>query len=227
MGALPFGGMNTAPLPSALTRSMSPRRLALLSGGFLLAGAAVLAGCGTSPSPQAGGSPVPMPSWERISCSVAPTGTVAGSLGLAPDALDAPQETHNDPVTVCTFLQKSRASAVVVRLQSGVDATIFAGSKSGVTTGGQQATDISGLGDAAYSSTSTSGGTTMNTVAAWKGTVSITVTSTASVDKEKALVRQLLANLPAGASSGASGPASGGGAATAPGPATGSARPSR
>ncbi len=160
-----------------------------------------LAGCSSLAEPANSTSPTTaaaMPSWPRVSCSVASPNVVGAALNIP---VDAPTEVHNDPVTVCTYVQKSKANAVVVRFQTAVDASIFASSKSGVIGGSKPPQDIPNFADGAYSSSVTSQGVTTNTLAAWKGTIAITVTSTASVDQEKALVQQLFGVVGAGGAS--------------------------
>jgi hypothetical protein len=65
--------------------------------------------------------------------------------------------------------------------------------KIGYGAGGRKVTDISGLGDQAFSSVLTSAaGNDTSTVAARKGTFLILMTSRASLDKEKAFMAKLL-----------------------------------
>jgi hypothetical protein len=146
-----------------------------------------LAACSSS---KTSASPTPSPTqWPRMSCSQAPTSTVGAALGVD---LNPPQELHQDPVTVCTYVLKSKANAVVLRFQTGSDAKTFASGRSGYVGG---TTDVPGFQDEAFSSVQASGSSTVNTVAARKGSVAIVVTSTASIAQEKALEQQLFATL--------------------------------
>ncbi len=156
-----------------------------------LASAAIsLAGCGTvansSAAPNAG-SHTP---WPRVSCAeTAPASVVGPALGLS---VADPQESHQDPVTVCTYLIKSKNDAVVLRFQTGANQDVFASGKSGYASG---TTDVAGFQDGAYSSVAKANNVTTNTLAALKGTVEIVVTSTATLDQEKALETQLFASV--------------------------------
>jgi hypothetical protein len=156
----------------------------------LAAAAVTLAACSSAPKSDAAAAPS-HPAWPRVNCaSKAPTSMVGGTLGMQ---LSDPQEVHQDPVTVCTYLLKSKTNAVVLRFQTGADQTIFASGRTGYASG---TTDIPGFQDAAYSNVATAGTVTTNTLAAIKGTVEVVVTSTASVDQEKTLEQQLFAALP-------------------------------
>jgi hypothetical protein len=155
----------------------------------VLAAAATLTACAAAPQqPSAASSPRTPP----VRCSVAPAATVSSALALQ---VDAPKEINNDPVTVCTYLPKARSYAVVLRFQTDVTPAVFAAGKSGNLGSQGVAAPLPGFQDEAYSGTSTGGGVTTNTLAARKGSVEIVVTSTATVDQEKALVSKLFAAL--------------------------------
>ncbi|GIH07095.1 hypothetical protein Rhe02_51620 [Rhizocola hellebori] len=65
--------------------------------------------------------------------------------------------------------------------------------KSGHSVGGRKVTDLSGLGDQAFSSVlTTAAGIDTNTIGARKGTLLLVITSRASLDKEKAFAAKLL-----------------------------------
>jgi hypothetical protein len=68
----------------------------------------------------------------------------------------------------------------------------FAAVKIGYGAGGRTTTDVSGLGDQAFSSVFSANSMQPNTVAALKGKLHVLVTSRASLDQEKALVAKLL-----------------------------------
>jgi hypothetical protein len=157
----------------------------------LAAAAAALTACSTAPAtPKA--APVATPSWPRLSCSLAAPSAVSSALG---QQVKDPQEVHQDPVTVCTYLQTNNKYAVVVRFQTNADETIFNAGKSSLTNNKQAVKDISGFQDQAYASTVTAAGTTTNTLAARRGKVLMVVTSTATVDQEKALETQVMGSL--------------------------------
>lgn len=150
--------------------------------------AAGLAACSTAPDTPAAG---PTHTAPLIGCGYASAATVGKALGMQ---LQEPKETDQSPVTVCTYLAKEKSDAVVVRFQTEVSPTIFAETKRGFT---GAVAEINGLADEAFTATMTGGKTATNSVAARKGSVAVVVTSTASVDKEKALINSLLLTLPA------------------------------
>jgi hypothetical protein len=158
----------------------------------LAAAATGLTACSTAPATPKAAAPAPSPSWPRLSCSLAAPSVVQATLG---QTVNDPQEVHQDPVTVCTYLQKNNKYAVVVRFQTNADEAIFTAGKSSLTNNKQKVQDITGFQDEAYASTVTAAGTTTNTLAARKGTVLMVVTSTASVDQEKALETKVMSSL--------------------------------
>lgn len=149
--------------------------------------AAGLAGCSTAASPDT----MPTHTAPLIGCGYAPAAKVGKALDMD---LQEPKETDQSPVTVCTYLVKKKSDAVVVRFQTEVDAKTFTETQRGFTGAVAQ---LDGLGDQAFTATMSGGKTATNSVAARQGSVAVVVTSTASIAKEKALIRDLLPALPA------------------------------
>lgn len=84
---------------------------------------------------------------------------------------------------------------VIIRFQTGENASSFAARKQGFNQSGEPTTDVSGLGDAAYSSTQGSGQTQTNTIVVLKGSVELLVTAPVILDDVSALARQILPSI--------------------------------
>jgi hypothetical protein len=105
-----------------------------------------------------------------------------------------PNKTVSGIVTVCTYVS-AKSGTVLVRFQTKEDAAGFAVGRQGFESSGQKTTDVSGLGDQAFSSTLGGGTIAVTTVVARKGEVEVLVTSRAPVDKETALITTIFAAL--------------------------------
>jgi len=138
---------------------------------------------GSSTGSPGGASPSGTATSANISCSLAPASEVSSSLGVNVTFLTT---TNNSPVTLCSY-----SGGALVRFQTGENASGFALGKSGFGQHGETVADVSGLGDAAYSSSI--GG--VNTLVALKGSVEILITSSASLSNEQVLMRGLLAKV--------------------------------
>jgi hypothetical protein len=129
---------------------------------------------------------------NKPSCALAPAALVNSTLGVS---MGEPEETVNSVVTACRYASTSGSGSVTVRFQTNEDAAGFARARSGFDDSGQRTTDVPGFFDQAFSSTLGSGEFAINTIVARKGSVEILVTSHASLDKEKELVRRIFAAL--------------------------------
>lgn len=110
--------------------------------------------------------------------------------GLGFDYL-TPATTSSAKERNCSYGSPDGIAAVHFIILAGL--ADFEPLKVGMSAGGQKVDDISGLGDQAFSSVlSLPGGKAQSTIGARKGTFAVIVTSRASLDKEKALVAQLL-----------------------------------
>ncbi|MCU1678342.1 MAG: hypothetical protein JWM93_3100 [Frankiales bacterium] len=96
------------------------------------------------------------------------------------------------PIVLCTFTGPA-GSAVLIRKESGLGVAAYDAGKVALEAAGQKTASLSGLGDAAYSSTvGTSGKTLAATVVARKGDNDVLVTvagSTASVEQATAVAK--------------------------------------
>jgi hypothetical protein len=84
---------------------------------------------------------------------------------------------------------------VTISFQTGENASTFAAGKSAVEQTGETATDVPGLGDAAYSYAKGSGNTEQSSLAVLKGSIEMVVTAPVPLDDINALARQVLASV--------------------------------
>jgi hypothetical protein len=115
--------------------------------------------------------------------------TIKTELGL--DVKEATIE-GNAPVRVCQFAPGGTTGSAIVRFQGKEDAQQFATAKQIFKDSGQPVTDVTGLGDEAYSSTLGSSKIVINTIVARKGSLEVLITSQASLEQEKAFAAKLL-----------------------------------
>jgi hypothetical protein len=119
--------------------------------------------------------------------------TVQATLGLA---VNAPTPTVNGIVTVCTYTGTGSApSTVIVRFAGESTRASFDVAKAQFAGHQEPTTDVTGLGDAAYSSTLGAGSIVQNTVVVLKGTTEMLVSAPAPLDQVEALARQVLPSL--------------------------------
>ena len=121
------------------------------------------------------------------SCALVPASLVNSTLGTQ---VGDPDETNNSPVIVCNY-SSTDSSSVLVRFQINNDAAGFARGKQGFTDSGQATVDIAGFQDEAFSSSMGTGLSAVNSLVARKGSVEVMVVSSASTDKEKALIQKI------------------------------------
>jgi len=172
-----------------------PVVLALLAIGTPLA----LAACSSSSSAPtttagAGGTPTTATAATTASftCAKAPASAVNAALGTS---VGAPTAQTVGTVTVCTYSSTSPIQTVIIRVDTGSSASTFAAEKTQSTAHGETITPVSGVGDAAYSTTLSGGGFTTNTFAVLKGTNEVQVNSPASPAQTQAYATQLLGSL--------------------------------
>ena len=179
---------------------MSARRLGRVA--FLVLMVSAAAAC-SSPGPtQAGRSGHPAPAAGHSAsdgnanaavtaseCAKAPAGQVGRALGLAVGKVTVAVE---GPVTVCAYAGRY---PVVVRYQTGEDASEFAQARQ-TQAGLHEAVDtVSSLGDSAYFASYTASKPVSNTLGALKGSIAIFITSPASSGAESSLMVELLKNV--------------------------------
>ena len=166
----------------------APRRSAgalLLTSALAVGAAACSSGGGDGSASGGGGS-----SHGAPSCALAPAATVGAALGLP---LQAPSVQDNGTVTVCTYAGTGTVPAtVIVRFQTGMDEAAFAAGRAGFDQHQEPTTEVTGLGDAAYSSTLGTGQFQQNTIVVRKGSTELLVSAPAPLPQVEVLARRLL-----------------------------------
>lgn len=162
--------------------------------------ALLLAGCGggrsagnppaaTSASPAAAAGAGSSP----VTCDLAPGSLVNSALGTD---LGAPAQTTAGSATACEY-KGPKAGAVIIRIQTGDTAGLFAAERKTFDTTGQPTKDYPGFGDQAFTNVRHMplSMPDMNTLVARKGSVEILVTSPARITAEQALEQQLFTKI--------------------------------
>lgn len=171
--------------------------------------AAALAACsgGSTPAPKAppttngGSSPTSTSSSGGAtstttalaaapSCSLVPASQVNSALGVN---VGDPTSAVNGSVTTCTY--NGTPGQVIVRFETGETPATFQAGKAGFAHNGEPTTDVSGLGDAAYSSSVGSGQFQTNTIVVLKGSLELLVTAPVMQEDVNALARQILLSI--------------------------------
>lgn len=143
----------------------------------------MLTGCGGD---GAGTSAAP-------SCDAVSPAAVRSALGLE---VGPAARSGADGTAVCTFTTtEPTPRTIIVRMQRGVDAQAFAATRDGFTSTGQQAQDLPGFFDAAFTSVLVAQKISTTTLVALRGTDEVLVTSPGTVEQERALVTAVLATL--------------------------------
>ena len=160
----------------------------------LLAAVAALAGCspatpaeppaGTSSADQPAATAGPAPSCASVSAAV-----IKASLNIA---VSEPTQTTNGSTITCNYLPADGAHTVVIMFRTGEDTDSFARGRRSLDTAGQPTSDVSGVADEAYVSSTEFGDTVTNSLVARKGSVTMSVAAVAPVDAEKNLVTKVL-----------------------------------
>jgi hypothetical protein len=137
-----------------------------------------------------------------LSCSLVPASAVQAVLGLT---VNDPTSRVHQPVIDCNYPDALSPTRVMVRIETGVDTGAFAGHKAAYAAQGNTVIDVSGLGDAAFSSShgqlhpsgtlSATNPGVYATVSVLQGGVELTITSPSPVDRLEALARQVLGSL--------------------------------
>ena len=144
----------------------------------------------TSTSGIAGATSTSTAVAEAPSCSLVPASQVNSALGVN---VGAPTPAVNGPVTTCTY--NGTPAQVIIRFQTGETSASFQAAKAGFAQNGEPTTDVSGLGDAAYSSTVGSGQFQTNTIVVLKGSIELLVTAPVMQEDVNALARQILLSI--------------------------------
>lgn len=142
----------------------------------------------SSASSQAG-SNASAPTASTSYCTRAPASMIHDTLGLTVGKL---VPVVDGPVAVCAYTGKYE---VIVRFQINENASQFGQDQKTSLGSNQTVATVSGLGDGAFSATTSGHPAPLYTLAARKGTVAVFITSPASLTAERSLMTRLLAQL--------------------------------
>jgi len=126
-----------------------------------------------------------------VSCSGYPPAVVGAALGLTLTL--ANDYGAGGTNTICQYESKQPPGAVMLRAQTGQDAAGFAKGRASYESHGMRTTEVVGVGDEAFSSSSTAMKHTITTLVARRGSLEITVSSPVGLEREKALLVRLFA----------------------------------
>jgi hypothetical protein len=163
----------------------------------VLAAVAALGGCASTP-PAAPADPEPADTATAaaepdptgpVSCALVSAAVIQANLSIA---VSEPAQTGSGSAITCAYQPVNGAVTVIVTFATGEDKDSFARGRRSLDNGGQPTSDVAGLLDEAYVSSTESGDTVTNRLAARKGSVVMTVTAAAPVQAEKSLVAKVL-----------------------------------
>jgi hypothetical protein len=134
------------------------------------------------------------PAKGEATCAVASASLVRSTLGLT---VGEPEETRvvRDAVLCVYRGGAGGGGSVTMNIELDQTADVFAQRRATLRTSSQATQDLAGFQDEAFTATMVSLGVTYNTLAARKGSVTIQVTSRASVDRTKAFEEAVFAKL--------------------------------
>jgi hypothetical protein len=162
----------------------------------LVLGTALAPACGgndnnNAANSSAGGTPGQN---DNAACDVISLDVVRSTLGI-PD-LEAPTATVVTSQTTCMYPQGSNPDKVSISYNKGMTLDSFNSERARTESGlSLTTTDVTGLGDAAYSLTLGSGSLVTNAMVVLKGSTRVMLTSSATLDQEKQLLTLIVAEL--------------------------------
>ena len=143
----------------------------------------------TAPSaldPSATGAAAPGPP-----CTIATAALVSAKLGFA---LTGPNVDRGPAATICTYDNPSSpAQSATVQITAQATPASFAAGRNGFAGHGEVVSDVSGLGDQAYSATLSVANVTNTTLVARKGSNEVLITTTAPAGAVPGLMAAILA----------------------------------
>jgi hypothetical protein len=190
------------------------RRTAVLVAASLAAGAA-LAACSSSAAPSTTSTTL-RPAGPGSACALVTPAQIRTTLGKP---VDRPEEATMAKGTRCIYPAAKPADTVVITFQGGVTADEFGMRQVALGATNSGTTDVSGTGFSAYTFTSSTANGEITSLVTLVGSTQVAVASTASLDQEEALVKQIFAALSAQAAKAGTtttGPASTGTSTTGP-----------
>lgn len=151
-----------------------------------LAMSGLLLGACSSDDASSGGDDTPP------ECTFTPLAEVRSTL--ADDTTAEPTSDRRNPsVNVCAYAQRGIDAQVIIRYEVDLDAESFAASKKAFNESGQPTTDISGVGDEAFTSSLTLGDDVFTSLMVRKGSKGLQIVNRAPLDKIETLATSILA----------------------------------
>jgi len=144
----------------------------------------------TTSSPPVSGPAAPA-AVAGPACTVATAALVTAKLGFA---LTGPNVDRGPAATICTYDNPSnQAQSATVQITTGASPASFATGRNGFAGHGEAVTDVSGLGEQAYSATLSVANVTNTTLVARQGSNEVLITTTAPADRLPGLMTAILA----------------------------------
>jgi hypothetical protein len=158
----------------------------LTRAAVFAASVVLLAGCGSDGDDSASSG-----KGSAKTCADASPATINEVLGTT---FGEPESLGEDDVIVCTYRDSKTNYAGTIRFHNNSSHSIFTAGRSAMDSSGQKTTDVSDVGDEAYSSSFKASDLVpeLNTVAARKGSTEISISTMTSLDKNKELANRLL-----------------------------------
>ena len=179
----------------ALTSPLPLARLLALAVALPL----TLGACSATPTATGSTTTTRAASHQGVG-SVCATVTPAQIARTLAKPVRTPGVTTSARTTVCTYPASGSdqaSAAVIVGFRGGVTPADFTAEKAKLGTLHGSTTDISGIGDQAYSYSQDVGGHSVTSVATLVNRTQVTVTSTASIDQAEALTKEIFATFAA------------------------------
>lgn len=128
-------------------------------------------------------------------CGVVTPAQIEATLGKQ---VEKPRAVNSNLSTACTYPStdhSDKTGSVIIVYRGGVTQKVATAQKAALTKLHGTTTDVSGVGDTAYSYTVQSGGTTVTSLVTQVNEAQISITSTASLAQSEALAKQIFATL--------------------------------
>ena len=122
-------------------------------------------------------------------CANVPAAVIKANLNLT---VGEPTPRTNGSTVTCESRSADGALTVVIKFTTGEDKDSFARGRRALDNGGQPTSDVPGLLDEAYVSSTESGTTVTNSLVARKGSTTMAVAAAAPIEAEKSLVTKVL-----------------------------------
>jgi hypothetical protein len=148
----------------------------------------------TAPSaldPSTTGATAPAGAAAGPPCTIATAALVSGKLGYT---LTGPNVDRGPAATICTYDNpSSTAQSATVQITAGATPASFAAGRTGFSGHGEVVSDVSGLGDQAYSASLSVANITNTTLVARKGSNEVLINTTAPAAAVPGLMAAILA----------------------------------